>query len=217
MPRRPARPVLTALAMVALVAAILSPFGARRTAASSQDDGRDACASGSGRPVEISTAGELEAALANARPGDLIRLEDGTYDGTFVADRSGTADAPIALCGTRRAVIDGGDFENGYALHLTADHWVVQGITITNALKGVMLDDADFNLLDRIAVHAIGHEAVHFRTHSSDNVIQDSEIFDTGLKKAKFWRGCADPPPPLLSGPAPCGDAGRLRAPHPAR
>jgi hypothetical protein len=52
-----------------------------------------------------------------------------------------------------------------------------------------MLDDADFTILDGIAVHSIGHEGVHFRTNSSNNTIQNSEVYDTGLKKEKFGEG----------------------------
>ena len=44
-------------------------------------------------------------------------------------------------------------------------------------------------VLDGIEVHTIGHEAVHFRTHSTDNVIQRSDIHDTGLDNEKFGEG----------------------------
>jgi hypothetical protein len=147
------------------------------------------CPTDHARRIDVTNAAELEAALANVQPGDLIQLADGVYDGIFVAERSGTAEARIALCGSRNAVIDGGDFGNGYAFHLTGDYWTIHGITVSNALKGVMLDDASFTLLDQIVVHTIGHEAVHFRTHSTDNVIQDSDIHDTGLKRDKFGEG----------------------------
>lgn len=148
----------------------------------------EACTSGA-RQIDVQNAADLETALAGAQPGDVIHLADGTYPGTFTAATSGTADARIALCGSQNAVIDGGDSGNGYAFHLTGDYWTIHGITVTNALKGIMLDDADFILLDQLTVHHTGHEAVHFRTHSSDNVIQDSQIFDTGLKRDKFGEG----------------------------
>jgi hypothetical protein len=141
------------------------------------------------RTVDVTDAVELTEALASAQPGDLIRMADGKYLGTFTAEASGTAEQRIALCGSRGAVIDGGDVENGYALHITGDYWTVSGITVTNALKGVMADDADFTQILAISVHDIGHEGIHFRANSSDNVIQDSEVYNTGLKRDKFGEG----------------------------
>jgi Right handed beta helix region len=177
------RSFMTAFAVLAL---LLIPSSVD---ASSQDQGSRACPFAGDRKVDVASVAELEAALADAQPGDRIQLADVTYEGTFVAEHDGTIEQHIWLCGTRNAIIDGGDFEDGYALHLTADYWIIQGITITNALKGVMLDGANRNVLDSIAVHAIGHEGVHFRTHSSDNIITNSEIYDTGLKKEKFGEG----------------------------
>jgi hypothetical protein len=149
----------------------------------------DDCTAQSAHRRDVHNAAELAAALAAAQPGDLILLADGVCPGTFTIANSGTADARIALCGSRDAVIDGGDVGNGYALHITADYWTISGFTVTNALKGIMIDDGDFDLLDRFSVHTIGHEGVHFRTNSSDNVIQDSDVYDTGRKKAKFGEG----------------------------
>jgi len=100
------------------------------------------------------------------------------------------AEAPIALCGRREAIIGGeGWHESGYALHLTGDYWSVSGMTITNARKGVMADGVTGVVLDSIEVHTIGHEAVHFRAHSTDDVIQRSDIHDTGLDNEKFGEG----------------------------
>lgn len=149
----------------------------------------EACPTEGTRRVEVTNAAELDAALAGAQPGDLILLADGTYPGLFEATTNGTPEARITLCGSRNAVIDGGDVGNGYAFHLTADYWTIHGLTVTNALKGIMADDADFTIVEQVDVNTIGHEAVHFRTNSSDNVIQDSDIHDTGLKRDKFGEG----------------------------
>jgi hypothetical protein len=174
---------------LAFVALSLISMSMNAAGVSAQDEQLGSCTASSAPFIQVTNASELEDALANAQPGDHIFLADGTYKGLFVAEHDGAADNRIWLCGARNANIDGGDFEDGYALHVTADYWLIEGITITNALKGVMLDDADHNVLDGIAVHAIGHEEVHFRTHSSDNVIKNSDIYDTGLKKEKFGEG----------------------------
>ncbi|MGH2548705.1 MAG: hypothetical protein ACRDHN_04915 [Thermomicrobiales bacterium] len=147
------------------------------------------CPTDAMRTVDVSDAVELTNALAAAQPGDLIRMADGNYLGTFTAAASGSASQRISLCGSRSAVIDGGDVGNGYAFHITGDYWTISGITVTNALKGVMADDADFTQILGISVHDIGHEGIHFRTNSSDNVIQDSEVYNTGIKRDKFGEG----------------------------
>lgn len=147
------------------------------------------CPADATRTVDVGDAVELTNALADAQPGDLIQLADGNYLGTFVASAAGTADQRISLCGSRDAIIDGGDVGNGYAFHITGDYWTISGITVTNALKGVMADDADFTQILGISVHDIGHEGIHFRTNSSDNVIQDSEVYNTGLERDKFGEG----------------------------
>ena len=62
-----------------------------------------------GGGTDVATADQLTAALAAAKPGDLIRLAAGDYAGHFTLATAGTAGAPITLCGPRTAVLDGGD------------------------------------------------------------------------------------------------------------
>lgn len=89
--------------------------------------------------VAIGTsASDLQNALDAAQPGSAIRLADTTYAGHFTITVSGSDGAPITLCGSAAAVIDGGPNDSGYALHLDgASHWVVRGFTVTGAAKGV--------------------------------------------------------------------------------
>ena len=149
----------------------------------------EACRASAGE-VEVTDADTLTAALQAAQPGTVIRMAPGTYLGTFATSAVGTAEAPIALCGTRAAIIDGGDVESGYALHLDgAEHWVLAGFEVTNAQKGIMLDGSSHNLLTGLLVHEIGDEAVHFRRFSNDNLITFSEIRDTGKREPKFGEG----------------------------
>lgn len=163
-----------------------------------------------GRAVAVSTSAQLTAALADALPGDVITMADGTYTsngvaaglviggkryyGTFVLERSGTAAAPIVLQGTRSAVIDGkpGAVGTGtqYGLYLAdADHVIVSGITVTNVTKGVVLDESSHTRLSGIEVHTTGQEAIHLRTFSSDNLVVGSLVHDTGLKNETYGEG----------------------------
>lgn len=156
-------------------------------------DARAVCATASARRVDVSTAAELQAALAAAQPGDLIALADGVYTAArrpgFVAAVSGTAAQPIALCGTRAAVLEAGALDSGYGFALRADHWVLAGFSVRNAAKGVVLDGASSNVLSGLEVSQIGEEGVHFRAFSSHNRIERSWVHDVGLREPQFGEG----------------------------
>ena len=143
----------------------------------------------SGRTVTVSTADELSAALAAARPGQTIRLSDGAYTGKFVAAASGTDAAPITLTGSRAAVLSSGSLESGYGLHITGSYWQVSGLSVAQSAKGIVLDGSAGTVLSNVDVGSIGSEAVHFRANSTDCTIRDSEIHDTGLAKPGFGEG----------------------------
>lgn len=147
------------------------------------------CPITSTRTVQVRTATQLADALGHALPGDAIELADGTYPGHFVIDRSGTGAAPITLCGSRRAILDGGGITTGYGLALRADHWFLIGFTVRNSLKGIMTDRANDNVLRGLEIYGIGGEGVHFRTFSSHNTLQGSSIHDTGLYVAHDGEG----------------------------
>ncbi|MFD4656792.1 right-handed parallel beta-helix repeat-containing protein [Kitasatospora sp. NPDC058444] len=131
--------------------------------------------------VKVTTAKQLQSALAAAAPGQTIQLADGTYSGNFKATTAGTAAARITLTGTAKAVLTtptGG----GYGLHLNgASYWTVQGLTVTGAQKGIMADAANHVLLDGVTVHHTTMEGVHFRNSSAYGTLRDSRVHDTGL------------------------------------
>jgi hypothetical protein len=139
------------------------------------------------------TVAELEKALAGAEPGDVIELEPGRYvrDGgdRWVAAADGTAERPITLLGTRDAVIASDGPGGDYGLHVTGDHWVVRGLVVEQASKGIVLDGSDGTVLDDVEVREVGDEGVHFRWCSSDGILRDSYIHDTGLDSPQFGEG----------------------------
>ena len=140
--------------------------------------------------VRVSTGDELRDALGEAGPGTVIQLADGVYAGRFVADRPATAARPAFLCGGRGAVLDAGDHTHGYGLHLDgADHWVVQGLTVRDAQKGVMVDATRGATLRGLRVHGIGDEAIHLRRGTTDTVVEGNHVSDTGLRRAEFGEG----------------------------
>ena len=124
----------------------------------------------------VSTASALASALGKVNPGDTITLAAGTYSGSFSATRSGAKGKWITLKGPATAVLT----NSGYGFHLQANYWKLSGFSVNGASKGIVLDNANHNLLDKLTVHAIDEEGVHFRTFSSDNVLQNSKVYDTG-------------------------------------
>jgi hypothetical protein len=142
-----------------------------------------------GSVVNVSNAAQLTTALANAQPGQTIQLADGTYSGRFVATVSGTSSQKITVQGSRNAIMNGGSYSSGYGFGLRANYWRLIGFTVTNSQKGIMLDGANNNLIDGVRVHTIGHEAIHCRTFSSNNTIQNSLITDTGKQNPKYGEG----------------------------
>ncbi|MDX2537144.1 MULTISPECIES: right-handed parallel beta-helix repeat-containing protein [Streptomyces] len=140
--------------------------------------------------VKVSDATTLEQALAQARPGDSIALANGVYAGNFTAEVSGTAEKPIFLCGSAGAVVDGGDTDDGYAFHLDrVSNWRLVGFTVRNAQKGVMADGTVGTVIQGLTVEQIGDEAIHLRNFSSDNMVRDNTIRDTGLRREKYGEG----------------------------
>ncbi len=145
------------------------------------DDGGDLPGS---RIVEVGTAAELTDALDDAEPGDTITLDPGDYTGSFEATASGTAERPITLTGPRDAVLSNDD---GYGLHLDgADHWNLTGFTVADSAKGIVLDESDRVTIDGVEVYGTGAEAVRLRAASSDNIIRNSVIHDTGREQPQY-------------------------------
>lgn len=138
------------------------------------------------RLVNVSTSLELHTALANAQPGDFIYLADGIYNGNFEATVDATAEARIIVYGSRAAILEGTSLEQGYGFHLAADYWTLAGFSVRNYNKGIMTDGANFNVLRSLEVYQIGDEGIHFRSFSSDNLVQQSWVHDVGLNNVEF-------------------------------
>lgn len=141
--------------------------------------------------IQVNSSTQLKGALENAKPGDEIVLADGIYMGNFKInnDVSGTSTKSILLRGSRNAILDGGTISTGYVLHLKASYWIIKGITIKNGLKGIMTDEANYNIIDSVKVLGIGEEGIHLRRFSKHNIIQNCEVLNTGLKTPDYGEG----------------------------
>ncbi|MCO5968889.1 right-handed parallel beta-helix repeat-containing protein [Actinoallomurus soli] len=138
----------------------------------------------------VDSADALQSALEQAKPGDVITLSPGTYQGKFATRASGTADRPISLCGDASAILDGGGIKKGYAFHLDhAAYWHLIGFSVQNSQKGVMADGSNGSVIQGLTVHDIGDEAIHLRDFSTGNTVQYNKIWGTGRRRAKFGEG----------------------------
>ncbi|AFZ68849.1 right-handed parallel beta-helix repeat-containing protein [Deinococcus peraridilitoris] len=143
------------------------------------------------RPTRVvSDASSLAGALRHVKGGDVIALEDGAYAGRFVATASGSPGSPIYLCGSPRAVLAGDGPRSGYVFHLDGgDHWRLVGFTIRNGQKGLVADSTVGSVFQGLTVEQIGDEAIHLRTHSTDNLVLANTVRHTGLRREKFGEG----------------------------
>jgi len=147
----------------------------------------EACAFPHSKLIDVKTAQDLNSALSSAVPGSMIRLADAEFVGAFSSDKSGDAQNPIVLCGSRGATLRSSGSSTVFGLK--GDYWVLSGFSITGGQKGILLDGANHNLFTGLAVHGIGNEGVHFRANSSDNTFEWSELFDTGNQSSEFGEG----------------------------
>ncbi|NRQ38194.1 hypothetical protein HII36_41150 [Nonomuraea sp. NN258] len=170
--------------MAFLMAAALA---ATTITAAAQDGSPTGCPAAT---VTVTSAAELRTVLAGARPGDVIAIADGTYDGDWTARTSGSPVAPIWLCGGPGAVLTNTGHAAGYGLHLAgASWWHLYGFTVTRAKKGVMVDAAHHVTLDRLTVSEVDEEGIHLRTNTTDSLITGNRIHRTGRVHDQWGEG----------------------------
>ncbi|GAB3893749.1 right-handed parallel beta-helix repeat-containing protein [Kibdelosporangium lantanae] len=150
--------------------------------------------------INVSNAAQLIGALKAAKPGDTIQLADGDYGDQFIATTSGTAANPITIQGSAKAVLHDPKFKEsdtdcpsgltGYGFWLQgANYWNLKGFTVQDSRKGIVLDGASHVTIDGVTVHDIGYEGVHFRKSSSDGVIKNSNVYNTGKVEPGYGEG----------------------------
>jgi hypothetical protein len=143
-----------------------------------------------GKGIRVSTAAQLQAALAAARPGTRIKLAARVFTGDFAATASGTRARPITLCGSRNAILEGESTASGYTFYLNrASWWRLEGFSVKGGQKGVVADGVTHDLIYGLFVHGTGDEAIHLRSFSSHNLVMGNIVRDTGLHEQKFGEG----------------------------
>ncbi|MEF2977449.1 right-handed parallel beta-helix repeat-containing protein [Subtercola sp. YIM 133946] len=138
----------------------------------------------------VSTSSALQRALGAAKPGTVIRIQPGTYNHVFTVKTAGTADKPIWICGSARVIINGGALTSGYGIHIDSSSYVVlTGMTVENALKGIVVDNSQHITVSDVTVHDIGQEGIHLRTNTTDSVVAGSSVSKTGLHTPIYGEG----------------------------
>ena len=142
--------------------------------------------------IYVQNTEELKNALENARPGDEIILAEGEYiySGTtskgymFTGSADGTGKKPIIIRSEnpeKPAVISGSSTSENYALSISGDWWEIRDLKITNAQKGIMLDNSSYTKIINCEVYDIGSEGIHLRDNSSYCLIENCNVHDTGI------------------------------------
>lgn len=142
--------------------------------------------------VRVTNTEELKAALDNAKAGDEIVVAEGEYiysgssekGYTFRSSANGTKEQPIIIRSEnpeKPAVISGSDVSGNYGFSILGDWWEIRNLKITNAQKGIILDNSNYTKIIGCEVYNIGTEGIHFRDNSSYCLAQDCYVHDTGV------------------------------------
>ncbi len=151
--------------------------------------------------VHVTTSEELMSALASAKPGDEIVVAPGEYICTtstntkgyqYHGAADGTEDSPIILRSEdpeSPAILSGATIQKQYALAITGDWWVLDNIKVTGSSIGLVLDNSNNTKILNCEVYGTGQEAIHIRDGSSNCLVENTYIHDTGLKTAAYGEG----------------------------
>jgi endoglucanase len=158
------------------------------------------------RIINCNTLEQIVTAMANAQPGDEIIIASGTYLASgkikdaigkfnyFTGGANGTAANPIILRGTSatsRPILRPTDANKFGAtvMSITGDYWIIKDIELSFGQKGLILDGANNCKLINLKVHTLRDEGIHLRSGSSNNLLQNCQVFNAGEGQPGFGEG----------------------------
>ncbi|MEK7750543.1 MAG: hypothetical protein AAB654_01410, partial [Acidobacteriota bacterium] len=131
--------------------------------------------------VAVDSAAGLRAAMAAAKPGDVITLADGRYEGSYSLRAAGTAENPIVIRGASQdgVILDGGDCASCNVLEVYGAGFVhIERLTLQNANRGLRFQTqaAEANVVRRVRIRntrlGIGAQADQKDFYIADNVLE---------------------------------------------
>ena len=137
-----------------------------------------------GNPNEIvaTTSSEFSSALANASPGDVVRLAAGTYQGAFSVSASGTAADPIIVRGAGIAdtIVDASGAS--YGLTVSGSHVIVEHFSVTNSVWGARLSGSHNITIRQMRFASVergidGRNGSHRDYYICDNVLEGTHVW----------------------------------------
>ena len=148
----------------------------------------------------VSTVTELQEAMKSPANLDEIIIDtsendsDELYFGVASVDTSGHDGAHFYAGelpeGFEKVVVrgDGGDVtlsgddvDANAVLLVEGDNWEIRSVTLTGARNGVVLNGANNTFLSGISIEDVGERGLYMYNGSSNNVISNSSIFNTGM------------------------------------
>lgn len=146
--------------------------------------------------VYVSTTAELQSALQSAISNTEIIVASGEYEGIasvsasghddahfyIRADIDGTADEPIIVrAESGDVVLSGGTESSSSVLLIAGDYWQIEGIKISGARNGVVVDGANGVTLENIDVDSVSERGIVFQNGTTNSHILGGSIDRTGL------------------------------------
>ena len=141
--------------------------------------------------IEVSTVEELHKALDKARAGQTIEIRPGVYDfstyerrNSFSLSADGEELSPITLTAQNPynpPILTGPNLKDGYILNIVGNYWVLNNIKIVYGGKGIVLENASYNIIKNVEIFSIGAQGILIRDGSSHNLVQNCYIHNTGI------------------------------------
>ena len=108
---------------------------------------------------------------------------------SFVLSADGAKLSPITLTAQdpdNPPILTGPNLTEGYILHILGDYWVLNNIKIVYGGKGIVLENASYNIIRNVEIFSIGAQGILLKDGSSHNLFQNCYIHNTGIYNGHY-------------------------------